>query len=106
MMLYHGSKKDALNFHIGICFASDIDTAESYARGGNVFCVEIDLNDLVVIEVDSYDHDDDTAIGDNGEFPDADVIIYEDEDYSGYEHITYRIVSEKALASITIDENF
>jgi hypothetical protein len=103
--LYHGTKDSGdWKPHIGLCLTKDCDTAESYAgkyKKGKVIEFSFRDDDLNIVEVDGYDRDEDFSPGDDGVFPDdADIIYFEDEDMDGYEHVTYRVASNKALEVI------
>lgn len=110
--LFHGTDHDALPVHSGLCLADDEDAAGTY--GEHVFEVELDLDGLTVEDVEI----DLSAIKRDGEdYPadsardraaylarGVDVITYSDiadRLGGGSEHITYRILSARALARIT-----
>lgn len=112
MKLYHGSHRGELSIHEGLCLTPDLDVAERYAgRLGEVFEVEIDLSALTVVEVPGYDHDTNEAPADDASYraaraaEGADVLVYEDEDERGREHKCYRLVSERAMASVLVATN-
>lgn len=102
MKLYHGTHRpENWQPHLGLCLTTSRDAAEHYAgQVGAVHEWEYDLNGLIIMEVAEYDHDANNAVGDNGEYPEADILVYDDEDTWGEEHDTYRIVSHKALARV------
>lgn len=104
MELYHGAHS-GYTLHDGQCYTDDLTTAEHYARGGAIATVELDLTGLVVEDLGvGFDHDDPgMSIGDLYE-GNADVIIYDDEDGRGRRHTTYRIMSDAAVAAVTILE--
>ena len=107
--LLHGSKRTAIP-HIGLCLTDSKRSAGSYAvqaagmyGDAIVTVVEVDFTDLEVVEVASFDRDDNRAVGDDGEPGEGvDVIVYEDEDYHGQQHTTWRLVSDRALAAVRI----
>jgi len=104
--MYHGSHNEIMGTHaahVGLCITDSLSSAQTYAgRWGVVYAVELDLDALDVVEVEGYDHDSDEAPGDSGEYPDADVIVYEDEDERGQSHTTWRLVSARAVAACTL----
>jgi len=106
--MYHGSHNNLRKTgapHIGLCLTDSLSSAETYAgRWGTVYEAELDMSELEVVEADAYDHDSDAAPGDNGEYPDADVIVYEDEDERGQSHTTWRLVSARAVTACTLTE--
>ena len=112
---YHGTNQAEWNLHVGACLALDSDIAENYAqewatrtRVARVFEVELDLDGLTVVEAEAGDRDSATWAGDSAASlaayaaAGADVITYEDEDYRGRSHETYRLVSERALAAARV----
>ena len=106
MKLFHGTHTPAdWQPHIGLCLVEWEGIAQSYADaygdGGQVYEINIP-DDLNIVDIDGYDHDENDAPGDDGQFPEgADIIRFEDEDIYGGEHVTYRVASKNALASIT-----
>jgi len=107
--LYHGSHNRIMGTgaaHVGICLTDDYDVACRYAtQRGTVYVAEISFADLVVVEVDGYDRDSDVAPGDDGEYPEADVLVFEDEDERGNWHMTWRLVSDAAVAAVVLVED-
>ncbi len=110
---YHGTAQTEWALHVGLCLALDSDIAENYAqewatgsRPARVVEVELDLTGLVVVEAEAGDRDSATWAGDydleSYAAAGADVITYEDEDYRGRSHNTYRLVSERALAAARV----
>jgi hypothetical protein len=106
--LYHGSTTEPTP-RIGMCLTDCDRIASSYAgwrtgQGGVVSELEIDLSGLTVVEVDGYDRDSDEAPGDisYGAELDADVIVYQDESPRGRSNTTWRLVSARAVAAVTI----
>jgi hypothetical protein len=108
MTVYHGSAGE-LTLHLGLCLTGN-QAAADYARyassEGRVHEVELDLDGLTVVELDEgHDWDANTAPGDNGEdYRDqagdiADVIIFTDATATGRQHVTYRLMTDKALAA-------
>lgn len=103
--LMHGTDRTSWSAHIGMCLTDDELAAESYAgagRSARMIRVTLELSGLHVAEVASYDRDGNVAVGDDGELCDADVVVYGDEDMSGRQHRTWRLMSARALAALTI----
>jgi hypothetical protein len=110
--VYHGSA-DELTLHLGLCLTGD-QVAADYARyasssEGRIHGIELDLDSLIVVELDEgHDWDSNTAPGDNGEdYRDqagniADVIVFTDATAFGREHVTYRLMTDKALAAAAV----
>jgi len=114
---YHGTSQASWNLHVGACLATDSDIAENYAsewamaaRPARVFQIELDLSGLNVVEAAAGDRDAATWAGDSAASiaayvaAGADVLVYDDEDYRGRSHETYRLVSERAVASARVVE--
>ena len=112
---YHGTSRNDWVLHVGLCLVEDSDIAENYAaewatasKLARVVEVELDLNGLNVVEAEAGDRDSATWAGDSAASiaayvaAGADVITYEDEDYRGRSHITYRLVSERAVAAARV----
>jgi hypothetical protein len=110
---YHGTAQTEWALHVGLCLALDADNAENYAtewatssRPARVVEVELDLTGLNVVEAEAGNRDDNTWAGDYDlaayAEAGADVLVYEDEDYRGRSHETYRLVSERALAAARV----
>lgn len=109
--LWHGTDHDALPVHAGLCLADDEDAAGTY--GEQVFEVELDIDGLTIEEVEidlrsikrnGEDYPADTA-SDRARFiaRGVDVLVYSDiadRRGGGSEHLTYRILSDRALARI------
>lgn len=100
---YHGSHRLNQVIHHGICLTDDERTAREYAGDdGHVLVVEVDEDGLDIAEVEGYDHDVNTAPGDDGDAQGHDALRYDDEDERGREHETLRLMSVRALASARI----
>lgn len=112
---YHGTAQTEWALHVGLCLALDADNAENYAtewatssRPARVVEVQVDLTGLNVVEAEAGDRDSQTWAGDSAASvaayvaAGADVLVYEDEDYRGRSHETYRLVSERALAAAKV----
>lgn len=113
---YHGTcRRGEWTLHAGVCLAQWPETAEGYATEwagpgfpARVYEVELDLDGLNVVEAEAGDRDSATWAGDSAASiaayvaAGADVITYEDEDYRGQSHNTYRLVSERALAAAKV----
>lgn len=99
--LYHGTRT-ALVAHAGLCLTPSERAAEHYATSrGDVYELSIDLSGLRVVDVATGDRDAQDYAGDRDlSTYDADVIRYADEDTHGYQHETYRIVSDAAVARV------
>ena len=111
LTLFHGTDHDALPIHSGMCLADDEDAAGTY--GENVYEVALNLDGLTVEEVeidlaaikrDGEDYPADSA-SDRAAYlaRGVDIIVYSDiadRLGGGSEHLTYRILSERALARI------
>lgn len=110
--MYHGNA-DELALHKGLCLAGE-NAAADYARyassvSGRVHRIEFDLAGLVVVELGGgHDWDSDEAPGDNAEeYRDgagniADVITFADGTAFGRAHETWRLMTDKALAGVTV----
>ena len=112
---YHGTNQAEWNLHVGACLALDSDIAENYAaewatasKLGRIYEVELDIDGLNVVEAEAGDRDNATWAGDSAASlasyvaDGADVLVYEDEDYRGRSHETYRLVSERAVAAARV----
>lgn len=109
---YHGCLTDTLPRHAGLCLTLSESAARQYGRScagrqGYVHTVEIDEDALVIVDVDGYDHDTNTAPGDTARSRAAliaeygcDAIRFEDEDETGRTHTTLRLLTDAALAAI------
>ncbi len=109
--LFHGTDHDTLPLHAGLCLADDEDAASTY--GENVHEVTLDLDGLTVEEVeidlaaikrDGEDYPADSA-SDRATYlaRGVDIIVYSDiadRLGGGAEHLTYRILSDRALARL------
>jgi len=110
--LYHGSHKGVMALHLGLCLTESDRVAEHYAgMSGSVTTVELDWTDLVIEACEGYDHDTNSCPADDEDYQAAardrgvDVLVYEDEDEHGAQHECYRLVSARALAAITTEED-
>lgn len=107
--MHHGTRRKFAR-HIGLCLTDDESSAAAYGQGGEVVTVEIDLSSLVVERVADFRVDDVTADGDAVESIEryaargVDVLRYEDQDPAGRTHTTWRLVSARALASVSVVE--
>lgn len=102
---YHGSHNLNVTLHNGICLTDDEDVARTYAGyDGHVLAIEVDEHSLNILDCEGYDHDENTAPGDDGDSRGADALRYEDEDEMGREHMTLRLMSEYALSAAKIIE--
>jgi hypothetical protein len=108
--MFHGGRNMML---IGLCLTDCERVAESYAgrNGGEVLTADVDLDSLTVLELDEgYDRDADRAPGDTAAdcaryaAQGVDVIVFTDEDPRGREHTTWRIVSARGLAAVSLTE--
>jgi len=104
MTLYHGTRKQDLPLHLGLCLTPDETAAEHY--GSNVFELDVDFGGLRVIKVATGDRDNQDYAGDRDlSSYDADLIVYADEDTHGRQHETYRIVTAAALDAVRAAAN-
>jgi hypothetical protein len=110
MQLYHGSHNGSLVAHEGLCLTSRVESAEHYAqRDGSVYSVQI-ADDLVIEDCPGYDWETDHTPADKLAYRAAaaargvDVLRYMDADERGNQHDCYRLVSDKAVASVVIVE--
>lgn len=103
--LYRGSRRARLNPtpRDRFCFTDLVSVATVY--GGydeeNVATYDLPLDELCVVEVAGYDHDENSAPADCPSYvaPEgADVIVYEDEDERGQSHTCWRLVSDRAVS--------
>lgn len=93
----------------GWCLTDDEARAERYGRAGATLAtIDIDLDGLTVVEVAGYDRDENETPADSAAFraaraaEGADVLVYEDEDESGRQHTTWRLVSDRAVAACRV----
>lgn len=102
-MFYHGAHT-RFAIHPGLCITDDRDAAEVYASfRGEIATLEIDLSGLRVVEVAGYDHDSNTAAGDDGATVDgADVLVFGDADERGRQHRTWRLMTAAAVARVVV----
>jgi hypothetical protein len=111
-VLYRGNGSGKVR--IGSCWTDELRIAAAYAdasngKAGVVVEAEVDFAGLVVLDgfdVEDYDPDTDRAPGDDGDFErwGADVIVYEDEDPYGRRHMTWRLLTEKAVSAVKVRE--
>jgi hypothetical protein len=102
--MYHGAHT-RFALHVGQCFTDSAASAARYAgTRGTIAAVTIDFDGLVVVEVDGYDHDSNTAAGDDGDAQGADVLVYDDADESGRWHRTWRMMTARAVSAVTVDK--
>lgn len=113
--IYHGSA-DEVTLHIGLCLTPGDEAAADYARyaslgdgRGRIHRLELNWDGLTVVELDEgHDWDSNTAPGDGGEeYRDeagnlADVIVFTDATAYGRRHETIRLMTDKALAAVTV----
>jgi hypothetical protein len=109
MTMFHGTSSAGLPLHEGLCLAEDDERAWDYARCafGDIRYVhraELDLDGLTVLELDEgYQRDGNVAPADldPAGFPGTDVIVFDDETPHGRYHVTYRLLTSRALAALT-----
>lgn len=101
--LYHGAHT-RFSLHVGQCFTDRLASAVVYQGScGYLAEVAINLDGLTVVSVESYDRDTNTAVGDSAaDVATADIVEYDDEDERGCRHRTWRIMTERALAAVTV----
>ncbi len=107
--LFHGTWEtdDEWTTNLGLCLTDDLDIAESY--GESVHTMIISLDDMVVCHINNdvsvcwdsndwpCDNDDDlSAMAAEG----VDLITYSDGTETGAEHMTFRIISQRALDAL------
>jgi hypothetical protein len=103
--MYHGNYESTAVLHPGLCLTDDDDLARDYGRGsrGRLHALDVDLAGLTVADLaDGYDHDENTAPGDDGQGFGADVIVFWDETDAGRRHRTWRLMTPAALAAVTV----
>lgn len=103
--MYHGSWKNRTNLipFAGMCVTDSPRVANRYAGSGTIWALDVDWTGLVEAEVDGYDRDANVAVGDDGAAPDGvDVITFLDEDPSGNQHQTWRLMSARAVAACRV----
>ncbi len=108
MRLHHGAHA-RFALHLGLCLAEERSTARRYAGRSEIVAeVDLDIAGLTVERVAAYDRNANDAAGDTEADLTAlaargvDVLVYGDEDPHGQSHETYRIVSARALAALTV----
>jgi hypothetical protein len=90
----------------GWCLTNEIEAARAYGRF--VAVVEIDDTGLVEVDVDGYDRDNNTTPADSAAFRAAlaaaghDVVVYDDENEKGEYHLTWRLLTTRAVASCRV----
>jgi hypothetical protein len=106
--LFHGSRR-GLSMHAGLCLADEESIAAAYAgRSGDVYTVEMAWDGLTVRTVEALDMGSVAARGDSAADIAAlvaegvDVLVYEDQAPHGATHTTYRLLSARALAALTV----
>ena len=107
MILYHGTTQAELPLHPGLCLAASDTCAgqyRAYNGGRYVHEASLALGALTVLDLDEgYDRDANLAPADLDPASfDADVIVFTDETPGGKEHLTYRLLTARALAALTV----
>ena len=119
LALYHGTYTTDMVLHQGLCLADDWGAASRYADqyrdcGDDtpaVHTVELDLTGLTVVELpQSWDSQPETAgqdaarfaDADSDAYPDVDVLVYTDHALGLDQMTTYRLLTDRALAQVTI----
>lgn len=100
MTLYRGDIRGSLDGG----WTNDFESAKSYAAYGRgvMYSVEFYESDWNIAEVEGYDHDADYTPADDEDFRSyyrrrgVDVLLYDDEDERGREHLTYLPISAAA----------
>jgi hypothetical protein len=104
MKFVNGTRAPAMALHVGLCLTDDRRAAKHY--GETLTDVELDLSGLVVEDVETYDHETNTAAADDDcaaySARGVDVIRYEDETERSYRHTTWRLVSARAVAAVRV----
>lgn len=99
MELYHGAHTE-YTLHLGQDYTDDEYAAGWYAQDGEVAIIELDTAGLVIVEAD--DGYNPNTHGDGGYA--ADIVMYWDSTDSGRELRAYRLMTEAALAAVTVIE--
>lgn len=115
--MYHGNG-DSLVLHRGLCLTDAPHSAASYARAEAVngetpmlHTIELDGSMVTIERLAGWDRYENTAPGDAGEQHldeygnPVDVLIFTDEDWDGIQHRTYRLMTDDALAAVTVVES-
>lgn len=106
--MHHGAHT-RFALHLGLCVTDDEDVARVYGGKGELATVSVALDGLTVVEVPGYDRETDEAPGDRAAdraaiaATGADVLVFDDEDARGRSHRTWRLVSDRALAAVTVE---
>ena len=109
MTFFHGTRRNTLAAHAGLCLTSDVAAAAQYGRGQS-FRVEADLSGLNSrsFVVGQADRDNNRYPGDTDEqvaelvADGVDYIVYDDQTEQGREHDCYRLLSLAALARLDV----
>lgn len=112
MQLFHGSRH-SFTPYVGLCLTDDRDAAADYAQGmgvcGDVTTVNLAFAGLRVLKARRFEQGSRDACGDSAEEiarlqkRRVDVVEFEDEAPGGRRHMTWRIISKKALAALTVE---
>lgn len=109
MNCYHGTEGQ-VQAHPGLCLTQCEASARHY--GENVHKFSLDLSGLSVLDVNHLvDRDNMAYPGDTvaeiEEFASkgVDVLVFEDETAAGRSHITYRLVTSRALEALHTNES-
>lgn len=101
---YHGTRRDFLAY-VGICLTTSERSAKTY---GEVHELTLDMDGLNMREVEGYDRNANSARADRADDLAAlaaegvDVLIYDDEDEMGRQHDCIRLISQRAVARLTV----
>lgn len=111
MQLFHGSRSK-FTAHVGICLTDDRSAAADYAQGmgacGDVTTVNLSFAGLRVLKARRFDEGSRDACGDTTAEIAAlqkrrvDVVEFEDEAPGGRRHMTWRVITKKALKALTV----
>ena len=100
--VYHGTHRADVELHVGQCWADSADIAREYGDEA-VASANLDLEGLSVAIVEG-NRADNCWPGDATWPTDidagVDVLAYVDSSYSGADHITWRLMSERAIAAL------
>lgn len=104
--VYHGTRRDELTLHAGLCLAYSYKAARSYAEGnGHVYEIELDESSIKTLSIDGYDRDENESPGDTPESlkelaKHADAVKFDDEDMYNNWHYTIRLLTDAGLAAV------
>lgn len=108
MELFHGTD-ETFKIHRGLCLTNTDYTAKDY--GSNLTKVWLEVSSLNLVNVDHLvDYENQDFPGDTEaslgrlESEGIDVAVFQDSTPTGKSHLCYRLVSQKALNSLKVEE--